>query len=85
MDLTTLLGYSVCILVNIHTEVFWPRILLLLCEMYPNICVTVTGRLNAGISQLKHALAAKFTAENQESQEELTKHIEKVVKSATSK
>jgi len=40
-------------------------------------------RLNAGISQIKQALAAKFTAENQESQEELTKHIEKVVKSAT--
>jgi len=53
--------------------------------MYPNICFTVTGRLNAGISQLKQVLAAKFTAENQESQEELTKHIEKIVKSATSK
>jgi len=53
--------------------------------MYPNICVTVTGRLNVGISQIRQALAAKFTAENQESQEELTKHMEKVVKSATSK
>jgi len=40
-------------------------------------------RLNAGISQLKQVLAAKFTAENQESQEELTKHIEKIAKSAT--
>ena len=81
-----LLGYSVCIVVNIQTEVFWPPpILLLFCKMYPNICFTVTGRLNAGISQLKQVLAAKFTAENQESQEELTKHIEKIVKSATSK
>jgi hypothetical protein len=53
--------------------------------MYPNTCVTVTGRLNAGISQIKQALAAKFTTENQDSQEELTKHIEKVAKSATSK
>jgi hypothetical protein len=84
-DLTTLLGYSVSILVNIQAEVFWPPILLLLSKMYLNICVTVTGRLNAGISQLKQALAAKLTAENQESQEELTKHMEKVVKSATSK
>ena len=84
-DLATLFGYSVCILVNIHTEVFWPPILLLIYEMYPNICFTVTGRLNVGISQIKQALAAKFTAENQENQEELTKHIEKVVKSATSK
>jgi hypothetical protein len=40
-------------------------------------------RLNVGISQIRQALAAKFTAENQESQEELTKHMEKVVKSAT--
>lgn len=79
-----LLGYSVCILVNIQTEVFWPLVLLL-CKTHLNICRTVTGRLNAGISQIKQALAAKFTAENQESQEELTKHIEKVVKSATSK
>jgi hypothetical protein len=46
---------------------------------------TVAGRLNAGISQIKQALAAKFTADNQESQEELTKHIEKALKSATSK
>jgi hypothetical protein len=53
--------------------------------MYPNICFTVTERLNTGISQLKQVLAAKFTAENQDSQEELTKHIEKIVKSATSK
>lgn len=48
-------------------------------------CFTVIERLNAGISQIKQVLAAKFTADNQESQEELTKHIEKVVKSATSK
>jgi hypothetical protein len=53
--------------------------------MYPNICFTVTERLNTGISQIKQALAAKFTTESQESQEELTKHIEKVAKSATSK
>jgi len=53
--------------------------------MYLNVSFTVTGRLNAGISQIKQALAAKFTGENQENQEELTKHIEKVVKSATSK
>jgi hypothetical protein len=52
--------------------------------MYPNICFTVTERLNIGISQIRQVLAAKFSAENQESQEELTKHIEKVVKTATS-
>lgn len=40
-------------------------------------------RLNVGISQVKQVLAAKFTAESQESQEELTRHIEKVVKTAT--
>ncbi|PSN55006.1 Protein CREBRF [Blattella germanica] len=40
-------------------------------------------RLNAGISQVKQVLAAKFTADNPDSQEELTKHIEKVVKNAT--
>jgi hypothetical protein len=64
---------------------FLACILLLLYKVYPNICFTVTGRLNAGISQIKQVLAAKFTTENQESQEELTKHIEKVVKTATSK
>jgi hypothetical protein len=53
--------------------------------MHPNTCFSVTERLNAGISQVKQVLAAKFTAEHQESQEELTKHIEKVVKTATSK
>jgi hypothetical protein len=53
--------------------------------MYSNICFTVTGRLNTGISQIKQVLAAKFTAENQEGQDELTKHIEKIAKSATSK
>ncbi|KAJ9596242.1 hypothetical protein L9F63_027135 [Diploptera punctata] len=40
-------------------------------------------RLNAGILQIKQVLAAKFTTENQENQEELTKHIEKLVKNAT--
>ncbi|KAJ4439236.1 hypothetical protein ANN_07356 [Periplaneta americana] len=40
-------------------------------------------RLNSGISQVKQVLAAKFTADSQESQEELTRHIEKVVKTAT--
>ena len=84
-NLTTLVVYSACILVSIQTEVFWLPILFLLCKMYPHICFTLTERLNAGISQLKQVLAAKFTADNQESQEELTKHIEKVVKSATSK
>jgi hypothetical protein len=48
-------------------------------------CFIVTGRLNGGISQIKQILAAKFTTENHENQEELTKHIEKAVKTATSK
>lgn len=48
-------------------------------------CFIVTERLNVGISQIKQVLAAKFTAENHENQEELTKHIEKAVKTATSK
>lgn len=65
-------------------------------SVYTEICVFcfwhlklvkkfVTERLNAGIAQIKQVLAAKFTAENHENQEELTKHIEKVVKAATSK
>jgi hypothetical protein len=54
-------------------------------KTYPKNCFNVTERLNAGISQIKQVLAAKFATENRESQEELTKHIEKAVKTATSK
>jgi hypothetical protein len=53
--------------------------------LYKSIKKFLTERLNAGICQLKQILAAKFTTENCESQEELTKQIEKVVKTATSK
>lgn len=40
-------------------------------------------RLNSGILQIKQLLVTKCTTESPESQEELTKHIEKVCKSAT--
>lgn len=55
------------------------------CIKHIKKCFIVTERLNVGISQIKQVLAAKFTAENHENQEELTKHIEKAVKTATSK
>lgn len=40
-------------------------------------------RLNAGIFQIKQALAAKCTTDDREKQEELTKHIDKIAKQAT--
>ncbi|XP_066992936.2 protein CREBRF homolog isoform X2 [Anabrus simplex] len=40
-------------------------------------------RLNVGIAQIKQVLAAKCTTEDPEKQEELNKHIEKIIKSAT--
>lgn len=42
-------------------------------------------RLINGIAQLKHVIAAKFNESVSDSQEELSKRADKVVKSATSK
>jgi hypothetical protein len=67
---------------------------ILQCTLYREACFLhllnttfffLTERLIAGISQIKQVLAAKFTTENHENQEDLTKHIDKIVKTATSK
>lgn len=42
-----------------------------------------SGRLIQGISQAKHTLAAKLTESNRETQEELTRQMEKCCKLAT--
>lgn len=49
------------------------------------MAVLILERLLSGISQAKQVLAAKLSESATEKQEELSVHLEKVAKSATSK